>query len=306
LTRLHGILSGIIVILSLGWFSPVVVGSDAITLTGPTLYLESDSADEVTNPASCLMYFVPLISPTLVDCLSSDDNQQISKILSFRREEEKEKFRVICEFDIQGTGTFTSTSEPNSMVAFYQPDTKPGKPMKNMLDYIRLEGDGYGWVEVTGRIVRGKPEVKDVRVHFNGKGARSPVTIGLYNIEPRDGRYTYENRSDQIVARVNTLTFRNRPSEDKPTMLVEVASIVGAREKEGFWGNVVGAFANLFIPPVEVDKDGNAAMIEFGYALLKGDNSFTFPHAKNLMIRDEATASQVSAKTTTSVAAGDS
>ncbi len=306
MTRVHEILSGAIVILVLGGLLPLADGSEAKTPAGPTLYLESDSPDTVTNPASSLMYFVPLISPTLVDCLSSEDNRQISRILSFRRELEKSKFRVICEFDLKGAGSFTSTYEPNSMIAFYLPITKPGKPMKNMLDYIKLEGDGSGWVEVNGKTVKGKPEVNDVRVHFNGKGARSPVTIGLYNLECRDGLYAYENRSDQIVARVNTLTFRNRPSEDQPTMLVEVASIVGANEKEGFWGNVVGAFANLFIPPVVIDKDGNAAMIEFGYALLKGQDSFTFPLAKNLLIREGETPSQISAKTNSPAVGGDS
>jgi hypothetical protein len=161
--------------------------------------------------------------------------------------------------------------------------------MKNILDYIKLEGDGFGWMEVKGQTVKGKPEVSEVRVHFNGKGCKSPITIGLYDIEPRKGVYAYANRSNRIVARVNTLTFRKTPAEEKPAMLVEVASIVAANEKEGFWGNLVGAFANLFIPPVDVDKDGNDAMIQFGFALFKGQTSFTFPRAKNLIPRDADT-----------------
>ena len=232
------------------------------------------------------MYFVPLISTTLVDCQASENNQQVSSILAYRRENESGRFRVVCEFDHKGAGSYTCTYEPNSMVVFQQSITKPGKPMKNILDYIKLEGDGFGWMEVKGQTVKGEPEVREVRIHFNGKGSKSPVTIGLYDIEPRNGVYEYANRSNPIVARVNMLTFRKTPAEDKPTMLVEVASIVAANKKEGFWGNLVGALANLFIPPVEIDKDGNDAMIQFGYALLKGQPTFTFPRAKNLIPRD--------------------
>jgi len=254
--------------------------------TGPTVRLECDPRNEAPNPVSSMMYFVPLISTTLVDCQSSENNQQVSSILAFQRENVSGRFRVICEFDHKGAGSYTCAYEPNSMIAFHQANIKLGKPMKNVLDYIKLEGDGFGWMEVKGQTVKGKSEVREVRVHFNGKGAKSPVTIGLYDLEPRKGIYEYANRSNQVVARVNTLTFRKTPADDKPKMLVEVASIVAANKKEGFWGNLVGALANLLIPPVDVDKDGNDAMIQFGYALFKGQTSFTFPRAKNLIPRD--------------------
>jgi hypothetical protein len=259
------------------------------TGSGPTIRLEYDPRNDVSNPVSTMMYFVPLISTTLVDCRPSENNQQVSSILAYRRENEKGQFRVVCEFDHKGTGSYTCVYEPNSMVAFQKSITKPGKPMKNILDYIKLEGDGFGWMEVKGQTIKGEPEVREVRVHFNGRDCKSPITIGLYDIEPRKGVYEYANRSNQMVARVNTLTFRKTPAEEKPAMLVEVASIVSANEKEGFWGNLVGAFANLFIPPVEVDKDGNDAMIQFGYALLKGQPTFTFPRAKNLIPRETDT-----------------
>jgi len=277
---------GCIAMAGLVWLAAVAHGGTQPSGTGPTIRLECDPHKEVSNPASSMMYFVPLISTTLVDCRSSENNQQVSSILAFRRENEKGPFRVVCEFDHKGAGSYTCAYDPNSMIAFHQSNTKPGKSMKNILDYIKLEGEGFGWMEVKGQTVKGKPEVREVRVHFNGKGSKSPVTIGLYDLEPRKGLYEYANRSNQMVARVNMLTFRKTPAEDKPTMLVEVASIVAANEKEGFWGNLVGAMANLFIPPVEVDKDGNDAMIQFGYALFKGQPSFTFPSAKNLIYHD--------------------
>lgn len=264
---------------------------------GPTINLATDPASSPNN-AETLMYFVPLVSPTLVDSVSSPDNQQSARILSFRRDMNRKDFRVVCEFDLQGDGSHTSTYEPNALIEFWRSSTKAGKPMTNMLDYIKLEGRGYGSVEVTGRIVKGCNEVSTVRVHFNRGGNKSPVTIGLYNIKPKDGQYDYANRSDQLVARVNTLVFRKTDPQDKPTMLVEVASVIGAEEKEGFWGNLKGALANLFIPPVSVDRDGNDAMLQFGAALVEGRDGFTFPKAKNLIVRPDASvdASKASAR----------
>jgi hypothetical protein len=39
---------------------------------------------------------------------------------------------------------------------------------------------------------------------------------------------------------------------------------------------------NLFIKPVRVDKRGNDTMLDFGQALAKQENVFTFPKAANL------------------------
>jgi hypothetical protein len=273
-------------------------GAGPAASTGPTIHL-TDGPSAILNPASNLMYIVPLVSPTLVDCICSKDNQQVAKILSLQRNFRKNDFRLVCEFDLQGSGSFTNTYEPNSMIAYWIPFNKPGKPMTNMLDFIKLEGTGFGSVEVTGKIVKGQREVTTVRVHFNGRGSKSPVSIGLYNLIPQDGRYEYSNRSSQLIARVNNLTFRKADPDSKPTMLVEVASIVAADEKEGFWGNLKGALANLFLPPVEVDKAGNDAMIQFGTALVNGKAFFTFPKAKNLIERTETAANDsASAKAT--------
>jgi hypothetical protein len=286
-----------IIIMALGCLC-AGAGAGPAASTGPTIHL-TDGPSAILNPASSLMYFVPLVSPTLVDNLCSKDNQQVAKILSLQRNFKKNDFRVVCEFNLQGTGSFTNAYEPNSMIAHWIPLNKPGKPLTNMLDFILLEGTGFGSVEVTGKTVKGQREVTTVRVHFNGRGSRSPVSIGLYNVIPQNGQYEYANRCNQLIARVNNLTFRKTDSETKPTMLVEVASVVGAEEKEGFWGNFKGALANLFIPPVEVDKAGNDAMIQFGTALVNGKASFTFPKAKNLIERPKmAENDHVSAKAT--------
>jgi hypothetical protein len=262
---------GIILIALCGCFvSGAIAGSAAST--GPTIHL-TEGPSAILNPAANLMYLVPLVSPTLVENLSSKDNRQLSKVLSMKRNFNKNDFRVVCEFDLQGSGSFTNTYEPNSLIAFWLPTNKPGKPMTNLLDYIKLEGSGFGSVEVTGRTVKGQKEVTTVRIHFNGRGCKSPVSIGMYDLPFQNGRYDYANRCQQLIARVNNLTFRKTDPDTKPTMLVEVASVVGAEEKEGFWGNFKGALANLFIPPVEVDRAGNDAMIQFGTALVNGKAS---------------------------------
>ena len=65
-------------------------------------------------------------------------------------------------------------------------------------------------------------------------------------------------------------------------MGIKVASIRDTVESEGFFSRLKGAIANLFLEPTEVDKLGNTTMLEFGYALLQKNTTFTFPKAKNI------------------------
>ena len=48
------------------------------------------------------------------------------------------------------------------------------------------------------------------------------------------GKFDYAKRYDQTVVRVNTLTFTRNDSKKYPKMKVSVASMVKAKEKEGF------------------------------------------------------------------------
>jgi hypothetical protein len=79
---------------------------------------------------------------------------------------------------------------------------------------------------------------------------------------------------------VNSLIFKK--SEKDPRMGIKVASISKSPDSEGFWDNIRGAIANLFIRPPKIDKLGNDTMLDFGYALLKQTPEFTFPKAKNI------------------------
>ena len=109
-----------------------------------------------------------------------------------------------------------------------------------MLDYIKIEENGYGVIEVKGTDYRLCPmTVTEVDLTFNARGHTSPVTIGLYDIKPKDGEYKYENRSNEIVVRVNTLAFEK--TEQTPRMGIKVASIAKKDESAGFFGRDQGS-----------------------------------------------------------------
>jgi hypothetical protein len=248
--------------------------------TGPTVLLSYSKETFKKNPISSFMYFVPLISPTGVDRQTSANNEQQVGIISYKRKITSKSFDVVCEFEILGKGFHRNTFDPTGMMALFVDTLKEGESLTNMLDYIQFEGEGLGRIEVIGTIAGSIQTVTEVNMQFNAKGRKSPVTIGLYDVKPKDGQYKYENRSNEVVARVNSLIFKK--SEKDPEMGIKVASISKSPDSEGFWASVKGAIVNLFIKPPRVDKLGNDTMLDFGYAMLKQKPEFTFPKAKNI------------------------
>ena len=234
----------------------------------------------IKNPIVSFMYFVPLIAPTFVDNISSVNNEQQVAVISHKIKVSSKSFLVTCEFEILGSGFHMNTFDPAGMIAAHTDELKKGETLTNMLDYIKFDGDGYGIIEVKGRITGSAKTVTEVGMQFNARGHKSPVTIGLYDVKPKDGEYKYENRSNEIVARVNTLVFEK--TEQTPRMGIKVASIAKEGKPAGFFGIIKGAIANLFIKPPKVDKLGNTTMLEFGDALLQKKPAFTFPKAENI------------------------
>ncbi|MGA2172206.1 MAG: hypothetical protein ABSG82_04225 [Sedimentisphaerales bacterium] len=249
-------------------------------VNGPTVTLNYDIQTSVKTPITSFMYFVPLISPTLVEMEIDGNNQQQTRIVSYKRSVTPNSFHVICEFEMAGKGFYKNTFDAAEVIAICADGLKKGVPMTNVLDYIKFEGEGLGSVEVRGTISGSTETVTEVDVHFNLKGRKSPVTIGLYSIAPEDGKYKYENRYNEIIARVATLTFKK--CEGEPRMGVKVVSINKATNPNGFMGRIKGVIANWFIEPPRVSKIGNDTMLNFGYALMKEKPAFTFPRAKNL------------------------
>jgi hypothetical protein len=247
---------------------------------GPTILLGYSEEDIKTNPIASFMYFVPLISPTLVDRETSANNEQQTGIISYERKVTSRSFYVACEFKVLGNGFHMSKLDLGGTVKAHTAELKKKESLAHVLDYIKLEGEGFGRIEVKGTIDGTTETVTEVSIQFNARGHKSPVTVGLYDIEPKNGKYSYENRSNQIVARVNLLTFKR--TEKTPYMGIKVASITGAEESEGFFSGLRGSIANLFIKPSKVATLGNDTMLNFGSVLLKQEPAFTFPKARNI------------------------
>jgi hypothetical protein len=187
---------------------------------------------------------------------------------------------VACEFELSGKGFHKNIFDSAGMIARNIGDLQKGEPLTNMLDYIKFEGNGVGLIEVKGTISGSAQTVTEVDICFDARGQKSPVTIGLYSVKPQGGQYKYENRYNEIIARVNTLIFSR--SKKNPKMGILIASIHKKTEDENYWGTIKGAIANFFIKPLEVDKLGNDTMLNFGYAIMKEKPAFTFPKAKNI------------------------
>ena len=227
-------------------------GNDAAKdSNGPTMIMSYSKKEFVKNPIESFMYFVPLISPTLVDNISSVNNTQQVGIISYEKKVTSKSFYLACDFEILGSGFHMNTFDPAGMIAAHTDELKKGESLTNMLDYIKFDGEGFGRIEVKGTMTGSTPTVTEVAMQFNARGHKSPVTIGLYDIKPKDGQYKYENRSNQIVARVNSLVFKK--TEKTPHMGIIVASISDAEESEGLFSGIKGAIANLFIKPPKVD-----------------------------------------------------
>lgn len=248
--------------------------------SGPTMIMSYSKKKFMENAIASFMYFVPLIAPTFVDNISSVNNQQQVGIISHKIEVDSESFNVICEFEVLGSGFHMNTFDPAGMIAAQTEEIEKEETLTNLLDYIRFDGEGFGIIEVKGEINGSTRTVTEMDIKFNAKGHESPVTIGLYDVEPEGGEYKFENRSNEIVARVNTLIFKK--TEQSPKMGITIASIAKKDESAGILGWVKGKVANLFIKPLKVTKLGNTTMLEFGEALLQKKPAFTFPKAENI------------------------
>lgn len=254
--------------------------SDVNDANGPTVLLSYDGNAPESNPTSSFMYFVPLISPTLVDMEISANNRQVARIVSCEKKVTPASFSVSCEFEMLGEGFFKTIFDAPMVIEIFLPEQDKDESMTNILDYIEFEGEGFGRVDVKGNITASGSDVTEVTIHFNAKGHQSPVSIGLYSIEPKDGQFKYENKYDEMIARIASLTFRK--SDSRPKMEVKLASVNKAANPNGFISKVKGVVANWFLTPIKISEIGNDTMLDFGLSLLREKSSFTFPKADNI------------------------
>ena len=249
--------------------------------TGPTLQFDYGHGPLRDNPVSRFMYFVPLISPEPVSVFTDASNSQCARVLSFSSQTNGASFSVTCEFDFTGTGSLQNVFSHTAKIKKHEQELQAGTPLKHQLDSINVLGHGSGSVEIEGVFTNGQRMVNLVELRFNRHGHTSPVTINLEDIVYRNGAIHSEN---EIVARVNSLTFRR--SSGTPKMEVGLASLKPKDAGDGIWqnfmGNLKGATANLFLPPLKVEPEGQQAMLDFGLALATGKPDFTFPIATRL------------------------
>jgi hypothetical protein len=267
--------------------SAVKSAADNSDANGPTVTLSYGASKLAKNPSSSFMYFVPLIAPTRVDMIISPNNQQQAWIISYNKKVTKKTFYVACEFEMRGAGSFNNILDHNEVIANFPEEIKKSAPIKNALDYIKFEGEGIGRYEAWVTINDSNEIVNEVKITFNTGGNVSPISIGLFSVNPENGRYDYSKRYNELVARAATLTFKR--GQSVPRMAVAVASVNDASNPNGAFGGFVGFFANFFIDPVKVSRLGNDTMLDFGYALYKQVPTYTFPKATNIKPSKPAT-----------------
>ena len=257
----------------------VVAATDAAL--GPTIRLNFGRDQSPGNPVASFMYFVPLISPEPVSSTTSPGSTQAARVLSTRRKSTAHSFVVTCEFEFTGNGSQQSILDLAPTIRRDERKLRAGGSTGRQLSSITVNGSGSGTVEVEGTISNHVDTVREVRLRFNAHRKTSPVSIGLCEIRYQRGEF---RRVNEIVARVNTLTFRRRPGP--PKMEVTVASVKKKTAGDGLWQNftasVKGMAANLLIDPLAVEAIGHRAMLDFGGALASGAATFTFPRATNL------------------------
>jgi hypothetical protein len=255
--------------------------------TGPTLRLGFGGDQSSGNPLASFMYFVPLISPEPVSSITSPGSTQAARVLSAKRKSTAHSFVVTCECEFTGQGSHQNVVDLARTIHRHESQLKAGGSTGRRLSSITVDGPGSGIVEVEGTISNKVETVTEVRLRFNAHGKTSPVLIELCEVRYREGEF---RRSNEIVARVNTLTFRRKPGP--PKMEITVASVKNKGAGSGLWqdlkGSVKGLAANLLIEPLRVEAVGHRAMLDFGQALASGAATFTFPCATNLNVKSSA------------------
>jgi len=249
---------------------------------GPTIQLCCKGKKE---PLANFMYFVPLISPVSVTSETSKNTSQSGYVISCKKPEiKKNSFFASCEFRMEGEGFHINNFDHKEMIERNEKDVSKGAPIKNILDYIKFEGEGYGRIEIMGNIDKSAITVTRVDVHFNARGSKSPVIAGLYSVKSVNGKYEYENSYNSKVARINALIFRKSPTI--PKMQINLAAVGSSGKSLGAMAGITGKIANLFIDPIEITELGNKEMLALGLALYEEKAEFTFPKAKNLKAKN--------------------
>ena len=255
---------------------------------GPTLQLDYGQGEPHDNSITKFMYFVPLISPQPVSVFTNTGNTQCARVLSLVCHTNGLAFSATCEFKFTGTGSQQNIFDQTNNIRKHMKDLLAGELLKHQLGSINVADAGSGSIEIEGTLTNGQRMVNLVQLRFNRHGQTSPVTINLMDFVYHNGAVQVEN---EMVARVNALTFHR--TTGTPKMEVTLASLkrkdAGNSPWQNFVGSLKGTTANLFLPPLTVEPEGQQAMLDFGLALAMEKPTFTFPPATRLKGPAQAT-----------------
>ena len=266
-----------------GLVSRMAADADSIPSdsSGPTLVFNYGRGESPGNPVADFMYFVALISPEPVSITQTLDNTQRARMISATRRSAGNTFVVNCEFEFAGQGSQRNVFDHTEKIRQHERKLKEGGVLEHQLGSINVDGSGTIGIEVEGTMSAGVPNVREVRLRFNGRGRQSPVSIDLHDVRYVGGAFRDLN---ETLARVNSLTFRKQPGP--PMMEISVASVRRKEAGDSRWESVVGKVkataVNLIMDPIEVDPAGHEAMLKFGLALVSEAPAFTFPRARHL------------------------
>ena len=250
-------------------------------LTGPTLHFDYGQGTLPENPLSHFMYFIPLISPSLVTVYTNTGNTQRARALALHCVTNGADLHVVCEFELTGAGVQRSVFDLSPAIRRHEQALLAGHPLTHQLAAITVAGGGRGNIEIDARLTNGLPTVTELRLRFNAHSHASPVSIRLEDLASHQGVIGPEN---EMVARVNMLTFRRQPGP--PQMEVTLDSLKSGHAGDSVWqnwfGSLKGMAVNLFLPPLTVTPDGHQAMLAFGLSLATAQPAYTFPFATRL------------------------
>jgi hypothetical protein len=248
------------------------------TVSGPTMVLEYQDGGR-GNPVDTFMYFLPLVAPTTIDVYTDPNTTLNTRILSRTSKDSGSKFTTTCTFEVRGEGLYEAFFDPTEMIAFNLEGNTSPRTLHKLLRSIRVDGTMRGEINVFGTIQDGRRQVEQFQIRFNLAG-KSPVTVHLYDVK-NDGKIClFENRFNEQLARIDSLSFVR--GGNPPRMTPQIGAVAGEKQKEGFLSEFKAMLANLFLPPLPIAAVGNETMMKFGAALDATEPSFTFPYAEKL------------------------
>lgn len=238
------------------------------------IYLHPDKSHSLNNTIERFMGFIDIISPAPVVNYKSDKNTQLARITKCHKKKEILHFTVRCDFEFTGTGYFVSIFNKDRVIQNTILGLGKKTAKKKLIKEMSVENGGLGFIDIEGVINKDIETVNKIVVNFSGRGVESPVKITLFEAQFDEGVYIKKDDEPLTTATVKSLTFKRKTDSDKPKMDIRLESIGETHTLVG----VTKAFIanNFVIEPIKITEKGNILMLDFGDALSKNKQYFSF------------------------------